>query len=185
MHINLLWTGREYYSLENCHVEIQPQGVEIESTIVGKYGDVIYKVSYNIRTNPQWETQMLKIHARHNDIVQDILLESDGNGSWIFNGKKTDAFKGCMHVDIPLTPFTNTLPIRRLKLNQNESKQIQVIYCDLLSQQIIPVTQQYHCLSKNRYHYENVPNNFEADIEVDDDGLVIDYPSLFIRTARR
>ncbi len=100
MHINLLWTGREYYSLENCHVEIQPQGVEIESTIVGKYGDVIYKVSYNIRTNPQWETQLLKIHSRHNDIVQNILLESDGNGNWIFNGRKTGTFRGmhgCRH----------------------------------------------------------------------------------------
>lgn len=183
MQANILWTGREYYSLENCLVEILPNGSMISSTIVGYYEEKIYRVNYRIQTNSNWETIFLEINSQHSDQVQLLKLESDGRGNWMRNGKKTDQFQGCIDVDIPLTPFTNTLPIRRLKLRQNEVQEIQVIYCDLLNQTIKPVRQKYTCLSETEYHYENVPNDFEATIQVDKSGLVIDYPALFLRTA--
>jgi uncharacterized protein len=183
MQTNLLWTGREYYSLENCLVDELPGGTEITSTIIGKYEEKIYKVEYRIKTNPDWETILLEIHSRHSDKTQSIRLESDGKGNWTGNVGMTEQFKGCIDVDIPLTPFTNTLPIKRLGLGQNQSKEIRVIYCDLLEGVISPVTQKYTFLSATRYHYENVPNDFEATIEVDDSGFVIDYPSLFFRSA--
>jgi hypothetical protein len=58
-----------------------------------------------------------------------------------------------------------------------------VIYCDILKRQIKPVHQKYTCLSNTKYRYENVPNDFEVTIEVDESGLVVDYPSLFLRTT--
>lgn len=84
----------------------------------------------------------------------------------MMNGKQADQFKGCIDIDIPLTPFTNTLPINRLKLDQDEEHQIQVIYLDLLEQQVISVKQKYIRLSKTEYHYENIPNDFEAKIKL-------------------
>ena len=42
--------------------------------------------------------------------------------------------------------------------------------------------QVYKRISEEKYHYENIPNDFEADITVDENGLVVDYPSLFTRT---
>ena len=98
-------------------------------------------------------------------------------------GKAAEQFKNCIDVDIAVTPFTNTLPIRRLQLQPNQPQQIQVIYCDILNQVIKPVSQQYIRLSNNEYHYENIPNDFEATIKVDESGFVIDYPGLFVRTA--
>lgn len=183
MQINILWTGREYYSLENCLVNVTAAGSEITSTILGRYEKKIYRVEYRIKTNQNWETVFLEINSQHSNRNQLIRFEGDGKGNWMNNGEKTDQFSGCIDVDIPLTPFTNTLPIRRLKLGQNQAQEIQVIYCDLLQQQIKPVRQRYTCLSNTEYHYENVPNDFEATIQVDESGLVVDYPSLFIRTA--
>jgi hypothetical protein len=183
MQTNLLWTGREYYSLENCLVQESATGTEINSTIIGKYEEKIYKVEYLVKTNPNWETILLEIHSWHSDKFQSIRLEGDGKGNWAGNTGKADQFKGCVDVDIPLTPFTNTLPIRRLQLGQNKSKEIQVIYCDLLAGHISPVRQKYTCLSSTKYQYENVPNDFEATIEVDDSGFVVDYPSLFFRSG--
>ena len=63
-------------------------------------------------------------------------------------------------------------------------RRIQVIYLDLLEQKITPVKQKYTRLSKTEYHYENVPNDFEAKIEVDELGFVVDYPSLFVRSSK-
>src|SRR4030095_1161594 len=180
MQTNLLWTGREYYSLENCLVEMTTAGAEITSTIIGNYEDKIYKVEYYIKTNQNWETVFFEINSRHSNQAQLTRFEGDGKGNWIKNGKKADQFKECIDVDIPLTPFTNTLPIRRLKLSQNKAQEIQVIYCDLLEEQIKAVRQRYTCLSDTEYHYENVPNDFEATIQVDESGFVVDYPSLFV-----
>jgi hypothetical protein len=59
-----------------------------------------------------------------------------------------------------------------------------VIYLDLLEQRFSPVKQKYIRLSDIFYHYENIPNDFEAKIEVDEQGFVVDYPELFVRTDK-
>jgi hypothetical protein len=183
MQTNLLWTGREYYSLENCLINTSDAGSEITSTIIGHYDKKIYRVEYRIQTNRDWETVFFEINSRHSNQTQLIRMEGDGKGNWSSNGKRVDQFRGCIEIDIPLTPFTNTLPINRIKLTQNQEQEIRVIYLDLLEQQIMPVRQRYIRLSDTEYHYENVPNDFEAKIQVDELGLVVDYPSLFVRTA--
>ena len=183
MQINILWTGREYYSLENCLVNTTDTGSEITSNIIGYYDEKIYSVEYKILTNENWETTLLEINSRHSNQTQLIRLESDGKGNWESKGKKAEQFNGCIDVDIPLTPFTNTLPIKRLDLTPGQEQEIDVIYCDLLELQIKRVRQKYTCLSNTEFHYENVPNDFEATITVDESGLVIDYPALFKRKA--
>jgi hypothetical protein len=174
MQTNILWTGKEYYSLENCLISTSENGADITSTIIGSYEGKLYKVEYHV---------LLEITSQVNNKVQTIKLEGDGKGNWIYNGKEAVQFKNCIDVDIAVTPFTNTLPICRLNLQQGQPHQIQVIYCDLLHQVIKPVSQKYIRLSSNEYHYENIPNDFEATIQVDESGFVVDYPGLFVRTA--
>jgi hypothetical protein len=183
MQTNLLWSGREYYSLENCLADITANGLIVNSTIVGYYEEKIYRVEYIIKTNKLWETTHLEINSRHDNKTQSLKFIGDGKGNWTGNGKTAVEFKGCIDVDIPLTPFTNTLPIRRLNLNDGQTQEIKVIYCDLLEGSIKAVRQKYTRISATSYHYENVPNDFEATIEVDESGFVVDYPSLFIRKA--
>lgn len=183
MQTNILWTGREYYSLENCLVETTNTGSEITSTILGLYAGALYKVDYYIRTNQFWETVFFEITSRHGNRSEQFSFESDGRGNWATHGVHTEQFEGCMDIDIPLTPFTNSLPINRLHLAMNAEQEIQVIYLDVLQWEIRSVRQKYIRLSETEYHYENVPNDFEAKIVVDQLGLVVDYPSLFVRTA--
>lgn len=183
MKINILWTGREQYSLENCIVKIYRNSLLVKSTIVGNYADKNYTVCYQIAANDLWQTTSLKIKSLINGTKGHLELEGDGEGNWKFNGKSDERFKGCIDVDIPLTPFTNTLAIRRLKLSPGQSQEILVLYCDLLDNDIQPVHQKYIRVYDTIYHYENVPNDFEADIQVDDSGLVVDYPMLFERTT--
>ena len=183
MQTNILWTGREYHSIENCLVTTDQNGADIRSIIVGTYQSKIYRVEYQIKTNARWETVFAGIKSRHSNNEEYILLEGDGKGNWTRNGESIPAFAGCVDVDIPLTPFTNTLPVKRLDTEIGKEQQIKVLYLDLLEEQIKPVHQKYIRLSDTVYHYENVPNDFEADITVDDFGLVVDYPELFVRTT--
>jgi uncharacterized protein len=182
MQFNILWTGREYYSLENCLVDITPSGVDIDSVIVGKHEGKLYKVEYHIKTDPDWETQFVQVTSRHSNRELRCRLHSAGGGNWISEGNVKSQFEGCTDVDIAVTPFTNTLPINRLKINPQESREIKVIYFDLLQQQIRPVKQLYKRTGDLQYHYENIPNDFETDITVDENGFVVDYPGLFLRS---
>jgi uncharacterized protein len=184
MRSTILWTGREYSSLENCLVNVSDNKTDIESTIVGKYDVHLYKVDYKIQTNRQWETLSCIINARVNGVQTILEFKRTTPGHWTVNGKNVPEFENCVDIDIPLTPFTNTLPIRRLQMRIEEEKIIRVLYIDLLSQKFSAVQQKYMRQSMNNYRYENIPNDFEADIEVDEDGFVIDYPELFVRTAK-
>jgi hypothetical protein len=98
--------------------------------------------------------------------------------------------EGCVDVDISATPFTNTLPIRRLGLEPGESAELRVAYVDVPELAVGPARQRYEYLEERAggglYRFEAppieaLPSGFTAQIPVDVDGLVIDYPGLFRR----
>lgn len=181
MQRNILWTGIAYHSMENCIVSITDQGMQVRSSVIGTDDNIIYKVDYKIESNNLWETTFLEVRSQLNNSTQIISFRSDGKGSWSTDGKPVEKFTGCIDIDISLTPFTNTLAIKRLKLPEQEAKQIKVLYVDILNDQVKPVYQQYKRLSNTQYKFENVPNDFESIISVDELGLVVTYPELFTR----
>lgn len=183
MQYNIIWTGVEYHSIENCLVNINNDGSVTRSVINGLYEGKIYKVEYTIYADREWNTKEVRIYARHSNKEQQVILVSDRKGHWIMNGENAETLKGCIDVDIPVTPFTNTLPVKRLLIEENEEAEISVVYLDMLEWNIRPVKQLYRRISAGIYHYENIPNDFEADISTDENGFVVDYPQLFKRSA--
>jgi uncharacterized protein len=83
------------------------------------------------------------------------------------------------------TPFTNTLPIGRLGLEQGESEELTVTYVRVPELLVGPQRQRYGCLEAQAdgglYRLEVLPSGFTAELPVDAEGLVIDYPGLFRR----
>ena len=177
----LVWKGIEYNSIERCLLTIDNGGNEISSRISGIYNDQTYEIEYLIRTSARWNVTLFELKARVSGNSSFYQYESDGIGNWKKDGSMVPAYKDCLDIDIPLTPFTNTLPINRLQLMVNESKAIKVLYLDVLSEEIKVLSQKYTRLSSNEYLYENVPNDFEAKVTVDESGFVLDYPGLFMR----
>jgi hypothetical protein len=105
-------------------------------------------------------------------------------GVWIDEGDQPmEAFMGCTDVDIMITPFTNTLPIRRMKMTLHESKEISVVYFSLPDLSVSKLDQRYTFLSQekghNVYKYESLSSGFTSNIKVDGQGFVIDYPGIF------
>jgi hypothetical protein len=112
---------------------------------------------------------------------------SDGEGNWASpDGRAVKYLEGCEYVDVAETPFTNTLPIWRLGLSPGESAEITVAYLDRAELQPWPEPQCYARLEKDEegglYRFESLDGGFTADLAVDADGLVVDYPGLFRRT---
>jgi len=94
-----------------------------------------------------------------------------------------------LDIDISHTPFTNTLPIHRLALTPGESADLLVAYITVPDLSVRPVQQRYTCLSHTTsggvYRYEGLESNFTADLLVDAQGLVVDYPGIWKRAEMR
>jgi hypothetical protein len=175
------WKGLLYNSIEKCQLTMKETIIEINSVIAGKLEDKIYSLNYDIKTNLNWETIYFKIDSVLNGRPNNICYSSDGKGNWLEKGKLIKRFSGCVDIDISVTPFTNSLPINRLKLAENKEAKLNDLYIDVLEEIEKTVNQKYKRLSNNKYKYENIPNDFEAVILVDQEGFIIDYPGLFKR----
>ena len=93
--------------------------------------------------------------------------------------------KRCIDIDLAGTPFTNTLPIRRLNLTRRSgTAKLRMLYVPFDSFEPTVDGQHYTCLEDGRlYRYQAEDGSFTADLPVDEDGLVLDYPTLFRRLS--
>ncbi len=98
-------------------------------------------------------------------------------------GDVLSGFDGCIDIDLAGTPFTNTLPIRRLGLTpESGTVQLDMLYVPFNSFRPLRDSQRYTCLKEDKlYRYAAADRTFTAELPVDEDGLVTDYPTLFQR----
>lgn len=126
---------------------------------------------------------MKTTRARVIGVDAAIDLMSDGAGRWRDGGGLALAhLDGAIDVDLSITPFTNTLPIRRLALAEGQRADIRAVYLRLPDLSVTVDRQRYTCLIRGRqYRYESLDSDFIRDIDIDADGLVVTYPGLFTR----
>jgi len=178
----VIWKGIYYNSLEYFQLSENEDAFIANSKIIGAYEDKSYLIEYILKIDKEWRVQSFEIEFEINS-VKKKLFGLKKNNDWTINGNSASSFSGFAFIDISLTPFTNTLPIRNLHLNHGQEKKVNVIYIDILETDIKPARQKYRRSTDVNFRYENIPNDFEADIDVDEDGLVVFYPSLFERVA--
>jgi hypothetical protein len=153
--------------------------VHVESVVIGGEGEEHFAARYRIACDARW-------HVRHAEIAvagdtRIVRLAREGRG-WTEAGEPLPGFADAVDLDITATPFTNTLPIRRLSLRQGESADIVVVYVAVPGLTITAAPQRYTCLREaRRYRFESLDTGFVAEIDVDEDGLVVSYPGLFER----
>jgi hypothetical protein len=140
-----------------------------------------FAATYHIECDAAWHVKIAS--ARLIGSVRTLDLRSNGSGHWQDErGRVLRHLDGAIDVDVSVTPFTNTLPIRRLDLVEGQSVDIRVAYLRLPDLTVTTDLQRYTCLERGRrYRYESIDSDFVRDIEVDEYGLVVVYPGLFRR----
>ncbi|WP_439489659.1 putative glycolipid-binding domain-containing protein [Algoriphagus sp.] len=176
----IIWKGIFYNSLEYFQLFKIEETIIAKSRIIGTFQNNFYFIEYNLKIDKNWKIFNFELELEVNNDTKKISGIKD-NKEWKINGDIDPRFRGFDFIDISLSPFTNTLPINSLQLNIGEEKEINVIYIDILEDYVKPVRQKYRKNEETNFRYENIPNDFQADIEIDDQGLVIFYPSLFER----
>ena len=139
-------------------------------------------LQYVLRLSPTWQVRQFLLFR---DLEEpDLWLATDGSGRWgEMNGAHRTELDGCYDIDLACTPFTNTLPIRRLPLHEGHAAELPVLRVDPETLGVVPDLQRYTRIGSHHWLCEHVETGFSAELEVDEFGLVLDYPALFRRLS--
>lgn len=169
-----LWTATECFLLKPTL-----DGMLAESYITGRSPEgTPFAVAYKMELTADWRMKHLSVFSLL-DVHKRLRLVSDFAGHW-FNGSREQQFAldGCEFVDIALTPFTNTLPIKRLALTA-EPTPVDTIFIDLPSFTVGKTQHFYSKRDEGVFYFQDVKAQTKAEITIDADGLVQEYTGLF------
>jgi hypothetical protein len=181
---DVMWSAWEGPGLGHLRLAVRDSGVVADGVVLGVAEGRPFRVAYEVRCDANWRVRAARVGAPGEPPKVELL--SDGEGNWTgSDGRTVTYLQGCEYVDISETPFTNTLPIRRLGLAPGDSAEISVAYVDGTELQPWPEPQRYTRLEKGEgggfYRFLSLDGGFTADLPVDADDLVLDYPGLFRR----
>jgi uncharacterized protein len=175
------WRPLEGEGLEHLTVRAVNDGIRAESVVIGEREAGPYGVHYRIDLDESWRVRSFLVEETGG---RRIAMTSDGEGHWRQeDGGSLPVFDGCIDIDLAGSPFTNTLPIRRLALAAGEkSPLLTMVYVPFDTFEPLVDGQLYTCIEPaSRYLYEAADGAFTAELPVDADGFVTDYPTLFSR----
>lgn len=184
MRREVMWSAWDGPGLGHLRLAVRDGGVVADGVVLGVAEGRPFRVAYEVRCDRLWRVRAARVGVPGEPPRAELV--SDGEGNWATaGGRAVKHLEGCEYVDVSETPFTNTLPIRRLGLSPGESADILAAYFDGLELQPWPEPQRYTCLEKGDsgglYRFLSLDGGFTADLPVDHDGLVLDYPGLFRR----
>jgi len=187
MEWNVMWVPWVGAGLEHLRLRQNDTSMLIDSVVIGVEDEQIFRLWYEIQTDSDWKVRACTLRLL-GDTTPEITLHADGEGHWAdAAGVPLTALDGCIDVDISVTPFTNTLPIRRVPLHAGQSVDLQVAYLSVPGMEVQNAPQRYICLESHAtgslYRYESLTSGFTRDLRVDAQGLVIDYPGLWKRAG--
>jgi uncharacterized protein len=142
-----------------------------------------FRLTYRLHWDESWRLRDAELILTTERSTQSLRLQTDGQGYWRDGDDRViDALHGCMDIDIWPTPFTNTFPIRREPMALRERRQFLMAWVYAPDLTVRPQPQAYTRLADRLYLFESLDgSNFQVELPVDEDGIVLDYPDLFRR----
>ena len=112
------------------------------------------------------------------------MLEHDGAGAWTCDGEHIAALDGAVDCDLAFSPLTNVMPIRRHALHERGgSRDFLMAWVSVPDLEVHASPQRYEHVRPGVVRYVALDGDFTAELELDEDGLVVRYPRLAERVS--
>jgi hypothetical protein len=158
---------------EFCTLSVRAGGLSMVGTVLGAEGGQPIRIEYRVLADARGTTTAAHVRQLVGFDQRAIALLRDEKGNWTVDGKRLGALRSCTDVDLGCSPSTNTLPIRRLNLAVGASKAITAAWIRFPQLEVVKAAQTYTRLDESTYRYSS--GTFEAELTVDDEGLVMAY----------
>jgi uncharacterized protein len=164
------------------HLLLTPGMVESVILAIDEDGEA-FRLAYRLLWDEDWQLHSADLSLAKGATSRLLSLRTDGKGNWQDGeGKPLAELDGCMDIDIWPTPFTNSFPILREPMAMGERRSFRMAWVDGPALTVKPQVQDYTRVKDKLYLFENLDGSgFQAELPVDEDGIVLDYPGLFRR----
>ena len=178
MATNVGWAALQWPGLEHVVVSGGKDGYQAEGQLIMAEQGLV-TVRYSLACGPNWRFRTLTMSVRSAAGQRVLTLARQPDGGWLADGRPRPDLAGCDDIDINCTPLTNTLPISRLDWAAGHAYDIDVAYVSVPELEVRKARQRYTRLGAAAFRYES--GSFRADLEVDADDFVLDYPGIWRR----
>lgn len=155
---------------EHCTLSVRDAGLSLVGTVLGSDGGVPIRVEYRVLADGAGLTTAAHVRHFRGFEQRTMTATRDAKGGWTVDGQVVRALRGCTDVDLGCSPSTNTLPIRRLQLGIGRSQTIKAAWVRFPELVVEKAAQTYTRLDEFTYRFAS--GDFEAELTVDDEGLV-------------
>jgi hypothetical protein len=194
----LAWSGADALRLEAARVVLGQRSMRAGGSMVSapQEGIEAYSAAYSLATDEAGVVQRLTVRTIRARGEQSVSLTRSEEGIWLVDRVGQDAstvrtnFSGALDVDLAFSPLFNALPVRRLGLHRAAAQHdpsmqhdLPVVFVSLPGLEARCVRQIYRTVAVEETTVVSfATDGFTAELTVDTDGLVLDYPGLALRT---
>ena len=173
-----IWYATDYHTTEQLVLSVSGTPLA-KGLIIGEADGQAVHIEYEVQIDEQWQVSQAIVKKNGMPFLN---ISRKNDGRWFdHQGQHLSRFDDCIDIDLSLTPFTNTLPIKRLGLQKHQSADINVVYIDLVGEDLYPAPQRYTRMGEHHYHFKTLDYEFHADLVTDDEGWVVYYSGLWER----
>jgi hypothetical protein len=182
----LVWQVTETAGFESAWMRVAGLRLRAVGRAVGQL-PVPYWLSYTLETDNRAVTTRLEVTVTVPDSERRLELRRDQLG-WIVDGQRRPDLADALDCDLASSPVTNTMPVIRHELQRSPGgEQFVMAFVAVPSLRVGAVRQAYTHLGLvdggARVRYSS--GEYSSDLLVDEDGLVIDYPTMARRIGPR
>lgn len=192
---SIVWEKEAGPALEFAEVTLSPDAFDAVGVAIGSQ-PVPYRLDYALETTADFVTARLYLTARGEGWRRTLDLQRSASGDWTATGEAegsldlpppggdTRGLSGALDCDLQDSPLTNTMPVlRHGLLEQDGSFDFVMAWVAVPSLAIHASPQRYTALrdlpgGRRLIRYEGLDSDFSAELTFDPDGLLIDYPGL-------
>ena len=189
-----VWVKSEPFGVEFAEIEVGPDHLRAAGVSLSG-APVPYRLDYELETVTGFVTSRLRVISRGEGWRRDLDLRRNADAGWSIAaaqegqldlpppGGDTAPLACALDSDLGLSPVTNMLPILRCGLLDGGGPiEFTMAWVAVPALAVQADGQRYrHLRSADDHHvvrYEATDGSFAADITVDADGVVIDYPGV-------
>jgi hypothetical protein len=194
------WVKDDPFGVEHAELELSEDRLRAHVVAVGTDPEP-YRLDYELETHPGFATARLRATTRGEGWRRDLDLRHDGSGAWTIAataegeldlplpGGDPAALSGALDCDVGLSPVTNTMPIlRHGLLDGGGPVELTTAWVAVPSLALHADGQRYRhvraAAGRRVVRFEALDGSFAADVVLDPDGIVLDYPGIARRLAR-
>ena len=193
------WVKDDPFGVEFAEIDIGEKHMSALGVAIGTAPEP-YRLDYQLETHTGFATARLRASSRGAGWRRELDLRRDLDGVWSVAGAEeghvdlppaggdTSRLVGALDCDLGLSPVTNMMPILRHDLLHGGGPIEFTMACVAVPALAVqPDRQRYRHLrsapDRHVIRYEAIDGSFAADITVDADAVVIDYPAIARRLS--